>query len=81
MADAIQTALNAIFQATIGWVAGFQYQPLPGQECPGCHHQPRMQRHVGFIIGGHTQQSCPCRLVRQNSDPNFACRCEWTQDI
>ncbi len=36
-------------------------------------------RHVGFIIGGHTQVSCECRLARQGG-LNPDCGCEWTQD-
>lgn len=58
------------------WIDGFSYKSI-GSVCPSCGHGPIYQRHVGFIIGGHNQQSCPCRLIRQ-SGKSHECGCEWT---
>lgn len=70
---------TAAIQAAIGWITSFNYQSI-GTPCPACHHAPVMQRHVGFIIGGHHQQSCPCRLVRE-AGQQTPCGCEWTNDF
>ncbi len=70
---------DAAIQSLVNWVDGFKYQ-YAGDECPGCHHKGTCKRHVGFIIGGHTQVSCGSRLARQGG-LNPGCGCEWTQDI
>jgi len=61
------------------WLSGFEYESI-GSRCPSCQHEPVYQRHVGFVIGGHDQQSCPCRLIRQ-SGRTHPCGCEWTEDL
>ena len=80
MADDNDTA-QAIAQAIADlatWIGGFNYSSI-GDTCPQCGHGPRYKRHVGFMIGGHDQQSCPCRLIRQSGRAT-PCGCEWTQD-
>ena len=51
----------------------------------GCNHRVNFfARHVGFIIGGHRQISCGCRLARQAAESQGRgqgmCGCEWTKD-
>lgn len=79
MDDPVTTAVWAGIKAFTGWTDECQYKNVGG-ECPECHHGPLYERHVGFVVGGHAQCSCPCRLVRQ-SNPGHSCRCEWSQDF
>jgi hypothetical protein len=73
------TVAVMITQELINWIKGFKYEPA-NFPCPACTHAPVFHRHVGFIIGGHTQQSCPCRLIRHHGG-QWPCGCEWTRDL
>jgi hypothetical protein len=77
--DTVDKIIAEAIKALANWIGDFSYKSIGGN-CPGCGHGPIYQRHVGFIIGGQHQQSCPCRLIRQ-SGRDHPCGCEWTRDI
>lgn len=83
----MEAIIGAVLGSLIDWVKSKGWREDGVRTCVGCgHHVQHFRKHVGFIIGGHDQISCGCRLARharEEHHQNVAgmCGCEWTRDV
>lgn len=74
-----QSDIANIVAALGGWLSNRGWKEYSGN-CPQCNHGVKRVRYVGAPLIGHNQYSCPCRIIRQEQNPQHPCGCEWTED-